>query len=198
MAACCIDEKDQHKLVEMGVKDSKKLSPKQREELFPQIIKLVKSYQTIIVLPKEIDEAVTSPDPNMNLNWLEANKAGIMINKLKPDKVILDCPTTNLVAYKNFVSKIIVTDAKIIAEHKADVNHPIVSAASIIAKVLRDQEIEKLKEEYRVEFGSGYPSDPITQVFVDKNYDKYTFFRKSWATYKEVLRRKEQKNLSNY
>ncbi len=198
MAACTIDEKDQFRLKDIGVKDSKLLSPEQRDALFPEIIKMVKSYATIVISAEEIDAAVTSSDPNMNLNWLEATKSSIMINKLKPQKVILDCPTSNLLAYKNFVRKIIVTNADIIAEHKADVNHPIVSAASIIAKVLRDKEIELIKKQYDIDFGSGYPSDPKTIEFIKDNYEKFPIFRKSWATYKTLVNNKAQTRLGQY
>ena len=77
-------------------------------------------------------------------------------------------------------------------------HHPVVSAASIIAKVTRDQEIKKLKQEYNVEFGSGYPSDPRTKSFLEANHDKYPFFRTTWEPYKKVANAKNQRKLDNF
>jgi ribonuclease HII len=90
---------------------------------------------------------------------------------------------------------------EIICEHKADLNHLVVGAASILAKVTRDREIEKLKKSIGINFGSGYPSDPLTQDFLRKNYSKYPdIFRKEWASYKEAanISIKKQKSLSDY
>jgi ribonuclease HII len=75
---------------------------------------------------------------------------------------------------------------KVIAEHKAEDKFPIVAAASIVAKVERDMEIEKLKKEFK-DIGSGYPSDPKTIAFLKRfSYDNLPdFVRKSWATVKK-------------
>ena len=64
------------------------------------------------------------------------------------------------------------------------------SAASIIAKTTRDNEIEKIKEEIGVDFGSGYPSDVRTITFIEgwvkekRGLPPYT--RKSWKTVKRM------------
>ena len=53
------------------------------------------------------------------------------------------------------------------AEHKADENHPEVSAKlSIIAKVTRDNCVKQLSQELNMDLGSGYPSDPKTKAAV--------------------------------
>ena len=82
---------------------------------------------------------------------------------------------------------------KIICRHKADEIYPAVSAASIVAKVIRDREIEKLHEKYG-DFGSGYPSDPRTINFVKNSIqnkiDIDKIVRHQWKTYKSMLNRK--------
>lgn len=196
MAIAMIEESKEQELVQWGVKDSKLLLPLQRERIYEKLINHV-TYQTIILTPSDIDSALASP--NLNLNWLEARTSAHLINDLKPDKVILDCPSNNIEAYKNYVKQLLDTPPKeLIAEHKADVNYPIVSAASIIAKVLRDREIQKLKEQYKVEFGSGYPSDPVTVKFLLGNFDKYPFFRKSWESYKKLVKKQGQRSLDKF
>ncbi len=47
--------------------------------------------------------------------------------------------------------------------------------------------------------GSGYPSNPVCQKFLKENYDKYPeIFRKSWSSYKKVLKLKDQKTLEEF
>ena len=192
-----IDTKNEQSLLDLRVKDSKQLSPKQREELFHKIKRTVKAYKVVHVSPEEIDEAVESEETN--LNWLEADHSAAIINELKPDKAILDCPSPNIKAYVAYVKKKLTVKCEIIAEHKADENYPIVSAASILAKVTRDQEIEAIKKKIGHNIGSGYPADPITHAFVEKNYQKYPdIFRKSWASYKTLVKKKDQKRLGEF
>ncbi|MBI4150329.1 ribonuclease HII [Candidatus Woesearchaeota archaeon] len=197
IAATLIDDKDEKKLIALHVKDSKQLSPKQRESMFDDIKKTVKAYRIVPVSPQEIDEAVESEETN--LNWLEADHTVALINELKPDKAILDCPSPNIKAYTTYVKKKLTIKCEIVAEHKADEKYPIVSAASILAKVTRDREIEAIKKRIGQEIGSGYPADPNTKAFVEKNYQKYPeIFRKSWESYKALIRKKGQKRLGEF
>jgi ribonuclease HII len=195
-------EKDKEKeLKEMGVKDSKLLTPVARENIFLKLKKLIK-YELRILSPKEIDDSVNSTQ-GMNLNWLEAKTTIELLNKLNKtieiEKIIIDCPSNNLKAYSDRISQGVNNKKiKIICEHKADFNYLIVGACSIIAKVTRDNEIAKLKKKYNVEFGSGYPSDPRTIEFVAKNWNKYEFYRKSWMTYKKIANAMAQKGLQDF
>jgi ribonuclease HII len=199
MCICLIEESEEFQLKALGVKDSKLLTPEQREKLF-LLIKSMTTSRIVLISPKEIDAAVESKE--MNLNWLEAKMTAKFIAATRPDKAILDCPSNNIKAYTEYVRKNIPEKlrdkVKIVAEHKADVNHPIVSAASILAKVTRDREIEKIKQQYHVDFGSGYPSDPRTKEFVRDNWHLYPFFRKSWETYKQVAQQKAQRKLGEF
>ncbi len=192
-----IKEGDEFKLKVIGIKDSKLLIPKKREELY-NIIKDMVDYRVLVIKPKEIDDALK--DEELNLNKLEAIKSAFIINELKPDKAILDCPSNNIKAYEDYLKEFIDDKKTVIkAEHKADMNYIIVSAASIIAKVVRDGEIKKIKEKIKKDFGSGYPSDPKTQDFLKKYYDVYPdIFRKEWASYKEVVNKKRQKSLVDF
>src|SRR3989344_2198887 len=197
LAGVSIEEDKITELKEMKVKDSKLLTPKKRQELYSKIIAVAKDYKIIIVEPKEIDEALESD--SLNLNWLEAIKFAQIINYLKPDKAIVDCPSPNIKAYKEYLM-VYLKDKNIdlICEHKADVNYPIVSAASILAKVTRDREVEKLKKKYG-NIGSGYMADPITKKFFDENFEKHPeIFRKTWMPYKNNVKNKSQKKLGEF
>ena len=85
-----------------------------------------------------------------------------------------------------------------VCEHKADVNHVSVSAASIIAKDVREKEMAILKEKYGHEIGSGYASDPYTIKFLEKHANKFKdegLFRKTWSTWKNASANLEQAKL---
>jgi ribonuclease HII len=197
LAGVIIEESKLEKIKEIGAKDSKLLSPKQRKELFSKITQLVKNYQIIKISPKEIDEAVLSK--TTNLNWLEADNMAKIINSLKPDKSIIDCPSNNIEKFSSYLNKKLKVRTILKCEHKADFNFPIVGAASILAKVTRDEEIEKIQKMVPYDIGSGYPSDPKTQKFLKEHSDKYPeIFRKSWATYSNSKEEKIQKSLGDF
>jgi len=191
-----IEEDQEKELKEIGAKDSKLLTKKQREHISKEILKIITKYKAITISPQEIDDALNSEESN--LNKLEAIKTAMIINYLKPDKVILDCPSVNIKSYVDYLKTFLKYEPKIRAEHKAEI-HPSVAAASILAKVIAEEELKKLKRKYKIEFGSGYPSDPVTQKFLRENYNKYPeIFRKTWATYRNISEIKKQKSLADF
>jgi ribonuclease HII len=78
------------------------------------------------------------------------------------------------------------------AQHKADENYPIVAAASICAKLLRDRKIAEIKSAIG-DFGSGYPSDART-ISALRNKEMAQklkpFVRKKWKTLDRIKQRK--------
>lgn len=175
--------KEKIKILEkLQVKDSKKLTPRKRTYLAKKIKKISKYYlkridaQTIDKLRQE----------GVNLNEIEKRAITDIINQAKPDHAIIDSPDIKPKRFEKEIKKL--TKASIKAEHGADTKYPIVSAASIIAKDQREKEIEKIKKEYRVEFGSGYPNDPLTKKFLSQLDPNRLpdFIRKSWATIKNM------------
>ncbi len=191
-----IKESDIPRLKELGVKDSKLLTPKQREDKLFKTQQLAEDYRIVIIEPKEIDE--TLEKPGTNLNWLEADKTIQIINELDPDVAIVDCPSPNLKKYKEYLRERVTNDAiDLIVEHKAE-RHLPVAAASVIAKVTRDRIIEEIKKKYG-NCGPGYMSNVITQEFLKKNWDKHPeIFRKSWISFKNHSQMKHQKKLGEY
>ena len=176
-------------LTELGVKDSKLLTAKKREALYPEIIRLTEKYQTIKVLPYQIDKAVESARRLHKLNRLEAQTMAQVIEFLKPDEAYVDAADTVEHRFGNHIRECLKIKIRIISKHKADQIFPVVSAASIIAKVERDREIANLRAEYG-NFGSGYLTDEKTMVFLkqllEKNDGYPDFVRKSWKPAKRV------------
>lgn len=205
MAIAVIEADKEPILREIGVKDSKQLSPKQREALFEQLSEILPMYHYTIIEPKEIDACLKSE--NSNLNWLEADISVDLvkkaIKKIQIDKIFIDCPSTNINSYVSYLeNRLDLEPSCLIAEHKADQNYPIVSAASIIAKVVRDQEIKNLQTRLGIDFGSGYTSDKKTITFLKewvKNHKRLPeFVRKSWVTAKNILNEAKQRKLADY
>jgi len=149
MVGILIDEKDLPKLKTLGVKDSKLLTPNQREKICKEIVKIVKDYKIIKVYPEEIDNAVLSKEGS-NLNWLEADKMAEIINYLKPDKVIVDCPSNNIKAFTSYLKNKLNIKTDLKCEHKADFLFLEVGAASILAKCAREEEMESLRKKLKI------------------------------------------------
>ncbi len=184
IAGISIEQKNIKQLVKIGVKDSKQLSPQLREKLYEQILSLVEGYHVAKIPPKTIDKSVSK---NL-LNQLEANYMAKVIKKLQANSSYVDSCDVNPKRFGLYISNLAKT-GKIISSHHADRKYPVVSAASIIAKVNRDREIEKLRKNHTL--GSGYPSDPKTMKFikewVSQNGDVPVFVRKSWKPIKILL-----------
>ena len=198
MAGVLVDEEGIESLRSLGVKDSKLLTPRKRASLYRRIISVVKKHKIIVIEPKDIDAALNSD--SLNLNWLEAHTSARIINELKPEKVVVDSPSNNCEKYKRYLKKLLDSkEIEMIVEHKADVNYVECSAASILAKVTRDEEIEKIKKKVGTNFGSGYLTDPLTIKFLNENFSKHPgIFRKSWMTYKKLVSGKNQKKLGEF
>lgn len=183
IAGVIVDERSQHKLLELGVKDSKLLSSRRREKLAKAIKEIAVCTHVVKLSPAEIDKVVNSGRKLHKLNRLEAKAMAKVIEALKPDIAIVDASDVLADRYKQHITECLSFPVQVISEHKADKNYPVVSAASIIAKVERDQAINELKAKYG-DFGSGYMTDPKTTAFLEtlaKKHEAYPdFVRRSW------------------
>ncbi len=201
MAIVAIKPQDESFLKKIGVKDSKLLSPKKREELYNIIVNKF-DYKIIKVKPTEIDKHVTSE--NSSLNILEANTSSKLINLMatfKLKEVIVDLPAKNKESYVNKIKSNLKKSVPIKAEFKADVNYAVVGAASILAKVTRDKEINKMAKKLKLKLGSGYPSDTTTTNCVANHLNelkKEKFVRLSWKTIQTIESKKTQKTLFSF
>jgi ribonuclease HII len=198
IAGVLMEGKDLPQLVKLGVKDSKCLSSKERVKLAPEIRRIAKEFNVRRLSPKEIDKVVHTGRRLHKLNRLEANAMAEVIETLKPDVAYVDASDVSESRFKHHVMEVLPFKIRIISEHKADIKYPIVSAASIIAKVERDKEVTRLKETYG-DLGCGYPSDPKTISFLRECWDKFERYpdcvRKSWKTAKKIRVEKESRQM---
>jgi ribonuclease HII len=193
VAGVLVKEENLHVLRQIGVKDSKLLSPKKREALFTEIASLSERHHVVKLLPSEIDGAVECKRKLHKLNRLEAQTMTQIINVLKPDEAYVDAADVLEERFKQHIQEGLTVKAKITSKHKADKIYPVVSAASIIAKVERDKEIAALKSVYG-DFGSGYLKDQKTLLFLKQWIQTHSEYpscvRKSWKTAKQVKNEK--------
>ena len=189
IAGVSIEETDIPKLVDIGVKDSKLLSPKRRETLASQIKELAHNWHIISLSPAEIDRVVESKIKLHKLNRLEAQAMASVIAVLKPDVAYVDASDVLADRFGEHIAENLPFKLKIVSEHKADKKYPVVSAASILAKVEREKVISQLQKKHG-NIGCGYPSDSNTIKFLEDCIRKFgsypDFVRKSWKTSKRV------------
>jgi ribonuclease HII len=191
IAGISLHAEDLPKLMELGVKDSKLLSPQKREALAPEIRKLALSYHVVLLSPTEIDHVVETGRKLFRLNRLEAQTMARVIAVLKPDVAYVDASDVLPKRFGDHIAESLPFKLKIVSEHKADTKYPVVSAASILAKVERDKALSELQKEHG-NMGCGYPTDANTIEFLRcwiKRFGSYPeFVRKSWKPAKRVLR----------
>jgi len=184
IAGISLEKKNLRKLTSLGVKDSKKLSPKSREILYKKIIETVDDYYVVKIPPRSIDASVKKH----LLNYLEAKYMAKVVSKLDADTSYVDSCDVNPLRFGKEISQL--SDGhKIKSYHHADSRFVVVSAASILAKVTRDKSIQQLQKIHNL--GSGYPSDSTTVKFVTKYYKKNrampVFVRKSWKPVQRIM-----------
>ena len=173
-------------LKEIGVKDSKKLTPRSRERMYDRIVAESCDYSVVIASAEEIDDRRT----RMSLNDVELDMFREAVSKVPVIRVYADCPDVNEMSFSSSLS-VRLNNITVIGRHKADDTYPVVSAASIVAKVTRDRMIDDISKEFGVDIGSGYPSDQVTMDFIKgwirKNGVSPKHTRNSWEPVRKLL-----------
>jgi ribonuclease HII len=201
MVVCAfgVPNENESKLLDLGVKDSKMLSAKKREALVEPILLLGKA---VIVSSSAIDLNIQMN--RFSLNDIEAKIMACALTALEKivdgngfklargfDSVFIDTPDPVLSTYKTRLKRTYGGKSKLVCAHKADQLYPVVSAASILAKVSRDASIASIKKECGADFGSGYSHDKKTMSFLknhwsDKTHPIHAHVRTHWATAKKL------------
>eukprot|EP00058_Branchiostoma_floridae_P006846 XP_002592334.1 hypothetical protein BRAFLDRAFT_285333 [Branchiostoma floridae] len=192
----------QDRLKDMGFADSKTLTEEQREKLFEAIAGAGEfmGWTIHILAPNAISNCMLRRS-KYNLNTLSHDTAIGLIQRTLDSGVNLQEVYVDTVGdatkYQDKL-KGIFPDLDITVTPKADAKFPIVSAASICAKVARDRAVkgwtffeEKDGNTISRKFGSGYPSDPETKKWlasmVEPVFGFPQFVRFSWSTASKIL-----------
>jgi len=203
----CISKGKEKKLAGIGVRDSKLLTKRKRAFLFEEIRSISEEVKTYNITNDEINNAMRS---GVSINQLEAMHFARLLDEMHSeiDKVYIDSPDVIAERFGMRVGlfakkptrvmgmKGVLKDGKrikIISEHKADIRYPVVSGASIIAKVIRDKELERIESEVGLTIGSGYPSDRETIDVIKRNMKSRIlspYIREYWKTLQNIRQRK--------
>lgn len=178
---------------ELRVRDSKTIRAKERDML-SAIIRERCWYEIVVIHPAEIDQALASE--HMSLNTLERDAMIALIRAFqeKHPKIPAEIIADAIGRYADKYAETLIKGAKSIPHHsiraecRADTNHLIVGAASIVAKTERERHIALLREKIGIDFGSGYCSDPKTKLFLTTCDLQEPCIRRSWSTAKNVRR----------
>jgi len=196
-----------------GVADSKRLTSQRREELAHAIRQRARAVGLAEVTVAQIDD----PESDMNTLTVDAHADAILDahdnhSDENGDPVglagipgMLDAGDTSEERFAERVARRLPYEVDLTAEHRADDSYTIVAAASIVAKVERDAHVDRLAHQYVDDYediGSGYPSDPDTQAFLERyvadHGDLPDCARRSWQTSKQALADAEQSGLEDY
>jgi len=123
IAGVLIREDEKTKLANLGVKDSKMLTPESRTRLSAKIRAFTSTISVHEIQPEEIDDVVLHAEKLRKLNYLEAKVMAQVVKDLKPSKVYVDASDVNETRYGENIREFLPEELKnirIISEHHAD------------------------------------------------------------------------------
>lgn len=192
-----MDETSLGRLVEIGVRDSKELSPRAREQIYEELGRYGRR-ETIVIAPRQIDGAVARGA----LNDLEARAFGEMIGRVRPSRTFVDACDPNASRFGATVRRLSAWEGAVVSRHKADRDFPLVGAASIVAKVVRDRAMVELGRELGEDIGSGYQTDPVTIAFLKAHLpragERPAWLRSSWSTTARLMAERSNRTLDDF
>ncbi|CAK7325222.1 unnamed protein product [Dovyalis caffra] len=174
--------------------DSKTLKEEKREELFENL----KADESIgwavdVIDPRELSAKMLKKN-KINLNEISHDSASGLVNRVLNMGVLLTEVYVDTVGdpekYRIKLSNRF-PSVKFVVAKKADSLYPVVSGASIVAKVTRDRALrewvlDETAENMTRNFGSGYPGDPETKAWLAQHQHSVfgfpTLVRFSWGT----------------
>ena len=158
----------------MGLRDSKKLSPARREQLYAEIMQKAQAWGVGQASPSEID----------TLNILQATMLAMRRAIEALSERLGEWPSKALIDGNHCPILPIASEAII----KGDAKEPAISAASIIAKVTRDQQMQVLHAQYP-QYGfnqhMGYPTEAHMQAL--KQYGPCEEHRRTFAPVRDLI-----------
>jgi ribonuclease HII len=179
------------------VADSKSVPRDRREELAATIRDRADAVAVAEIPVDRID------DPESNMNTLTVASHATALARVASGEYpcYVDAGDTNAVRFERRVADRLDVDVDLRAEHGADETYPVVSAASIVAKVERDAHVADIATQHG-EVGSGYPSDPTTREFLRTFVREHDALpdcaRASWQTSQDVLAERGQASLTDF
>lgn len=196
VCALCVPEADEAVLRKLGARDSKELSPEQRQRISEVISSQAEARGWGIGMvrcePSRIDANSLSSDLNLlevelfaeAIEAASKNSVGgaIMVDACDVDEHRFASRLTSRLGsqWSRWV---------VVSEHGMDSRDVVVGGASVLAKVERDSSIMGIEEGLGIRIGSGYPSDPLTRQAVRELVSEdlpHECLRWSWSTVSDI------------
>tara|TARA_B100000900_G_scaffold408581_1_gene423055 strand:+ start:2728 stop:3456 length:729 start_codon:yes stop_codon:yes gene_type:complete len=197
--------KDRKILSSIQPRDSKALSSKKRKALSEKIYSEIEQRNWKVGMITCSASRIDREREHSNLNMLEVElfKDSIDATEIHQKKGIIyvDACDVNEERFGNQIKELLGKEWDkwaVESRHKMDSDNDIVSAASILAKVHRDEEIKRIGQDLEMDIGSGYPSDPKTKIAIRKlvvgEYPN-KYLRWTWATTERIWMEENNKPL---
>lgn len=184
VGAYLLDETTADRVREAGGRDSKGMSPARRAAAVPGLMELAVASHAAVIDAVTIDMG--------NLNALEEEVFVRVCAEMDPERVQIDAPVppSGLDRFRLRMAEALgMPPQHVQVANQAEDRWPSVGAASILAKVERDRQMDLLREEHG-DIGSGYPSDPKTRAYLrailDKGEELPPFVRSRWDTVRKL------------
>ncbi|XP_055596749.1 ribonuclease H2 subunit A [Uranotaenia lowii] len=202
IAFCPTNKKDV--LKKLGFADSKQLTEEKRDAIFDEMNRENYATECIgwaveVISPNEISMSMYRRSKH-SLNEVSMDSAiGLVHKAVEAGVNVAELYVDTVGPPEKYQAKLqaIFPKFKITVAKKADSTYPIVSAASICAKVSRDHALKvwefREKVDSEIQFGSGYPGDPATRKFLadyELVFGYPRLVRFSWATAEKALEKK--------
>lgn len=193
VAGVAIERGEEGRLWEMGARDSKTLPRAQRKKVLRTLWQGGLRGWAVVVPPLRIDQE--------NLTRLEYAAMVELLRKTGAEEVVVDPPVGPL-ALARFLRDLSgeagLPRERVHGFPHADAQHPVVAAASLLAKVVRDGYVVALRREYG-DFGWGYPGERKVQEFLrgwlEKHGELPPVCRKRWRSVQTLFALKLQEGL---
>lgn len=196
---------DQDVFRSLGVRDSKQLTEPKRAALAKEIRRAARRVEVVVIGAEEIDLRRA----NETLNEIEVAAFAYVARRLKVVELFVDAADVDAPRFGRLIQNHLGSTAdvrRIVSEHRADATYPVVSAASIIAKVRRDHEVAKmaipLERKLGLPLGSGYPHDALTIRFLEEWMRRMGAFpagtRRGWDTARMIEARVKTRTLDSF
>ena len=192
VCAMCIPEDDEGVLRKIGARDSKELSPAQRRSIYEKILSEAKSSEWGVGIVLCEAERIDLNSQSSDLNRLEIELFAEAIEAAADSDsrgiVMADACDVNEERFTNRLVSHLGSDWSewtVVSRHGMDSQSVVAGAASILAKVNRDDAISAIEARLGIRIGSGYPSDPLTREAVRELVSgelPHECLRWSWST----------------
>jgi ribonuclease HII len=197
MVVAAVMVKDEEGLKSLHVRDSKQLAPARRERLATEIHAIAK-VQVRIIEADSLDLMMKEE----NLNQIEVRAFAGLISDMGAEEVFADACDVDPRRFTRSISALLPYRPRIVCEHKADERYPVVSAASIIAKTVRDRRVREIEQELGEPIGSGYAHDEVSIAFLEKwireKGDVPPHTRRTWETARSRLSASKNAKLTDW